>query len=190
MPRLKGARTEVAEVQRAILATVVRTGVAATETEVKRSAGLYDVLHFATHAIVDEWSGASAGLALTPSATDDGLLDSSEIARLRLQASLVVLSACRTVGGEVIAGEGVRGLTSAFLQAGARSVIATAWRVNDRDVVPVVSAIYQELAKRQSVGAALRTAQLAAIRRNVSPTVWGAFTLVGDPWRTVVSGVR
>ena len=190
MPRLKGARTEVAEVQRAILGTVVRTGVAATETEVKRSAGSYDVLHFATHAIVDEWSGASAGLALTPSATDDGLLDSSEIARLRLHASLVVLSACRTVGGEVIAGEGVRGLTSAFLQAGARSVIATAWRVNDRDVVPVVSAIYQELAKRQSVGAALRTAQLAAIRRNVSPTVWGAFTLVGDPWRTVVSGVR
>ena len=101
---------------------------------------------------------------------------------------MVLLSACRTVSGEVLAGEGVRGLTSAFLQAGARSVIATAWRVNDRDVVPVVSALYQELARHQTVGAALRTAQLAAIRRNVSPTVWGAFTLVGDPWRVVVSG--
>ncbi|MEO7360425.1 MAG: CHAT domain-containing protein, partial [Gemmatimonadaceae bacterium] len=78
--------------------------------------------------------------------------------------------------------------TSAFLEAGARSVIATAWRVNDRDVVPVVSAFYLELAKRQSVGAALRSAQLAAIRDKVSPTVWGAFTLVGDPWRVVVSG--
>jgi len=188
MPRLGGAQLEVAAVERLLPGTVVRTGARATETEMKREAGSYDVLHFATHAVVDEWSGASAALALTPSPTDDGLLNSNEIARLRLQASLVLLSACRTIGGEVIAGEGVRGLTSAFLQAGARSVVATAWRVNDRDVVPVVSALYRELAQRQAVGAALRSAQLAAIRRKVSPTVWGAFTLVGDPWRVVVSG--
>jgi len=157
---------------------------------VKRLAGSYDVLHFATHAVVDEWSGASAALALTAGAGDDGLFDSSEIARLHLSASLVVLSACRTIGGEVIAGEGVRGLTGAFLQAGAQSVIATAWRVNDRDVVPVVTTLYEQLARHRAVGNALRNAKLAAIKRNVAPSVWGAFTLVGDPWRVVVSGVR
>ncbi|MEP6834277.1 MAG: CHAT domain-containing protein, partial [Gemmatimonas sp.] len=185
MPSLRGAQAEVAEIQRVFSRTVTRTGLRATETEMKRESGSYDILHFATHAVVDEWSGSSAALALTPSATDDGLLNSDEIAHLKLHASLVLLSACRTVGGEVIAGEGVRGLTSAFLQAGARSVIATGWRVNDRDVVPVVSAIYQELARRRPVGAALRSAQLAAIRRKTSPTVWAAFSLVGDPWRVV-----
>jgi CHAT domain-containing protein len=187
MPRLAGSRTEVAAVQRAFPGTTVRTGTVATETEMKRSASDYDVLHFATHAVVDEWSGASAALALTPTATDDGLLDSSEIARLNIKATLVMLSACRTVGGEVIAGEGVRGLTSAFLQAGAKSVIATSWRVNDRDVVPLVASFYQQLSKKQSVGTALRSAQLDAIRRKVSPTVWGAFALVGDPWRLVTT---
>ncbi|MGV3707889.1 MAG: CHAT domain-containing protein, partial [Gemmatimonas sp.] len=189
-PRLTGARTEVSEVQRAFSRTTIRTGAAANETELKGSVSSYDVVHFATHAIVDEWSGASAALALTPTASDDGLLDSSEIARLRINASLVMLSACRTVGGEVVAGEGVRGLTSAFLQAGAKSVIATAWRVNDRDVVPLVAAVYQQLAKGKSVGSSLRSAQLDAIRRKVSPTVWGAFTLVGDPWRVVQAGAN
>ncbi|MBC8087848.1 MAG: CHAT domain-containing protein [Phycisphaerae bacterium] len=186
MPRLGGARNEVASVRRNIPATDVRTGASATEHEVKRSAATYDVLHFATHAVVDEWSGSSAALALTAGDGDDGLFDSSEIARLRLSASLVVLSACRTIGGEVIAGEGVRGLTGAFLQAGARSVIATAWRVNDREVVPVVTTLYEQLARHRTVGTALRDAKLAAIKRNVAPSVWGAFTLVGDPWRVVV----
>lgn len=190
LPSLGGAQTEVSAVKRAVPGTVVRTGFRATETEMKREAASYDVLHFATHAVVDEWSGASAALALTATSTDDGLLNSSEIARLRLNASLVLLSACRTVGGEVIAGEGVRGLTSAFLHAGARSVIATSWRVNDRDVVPVVSMFYQALGKHEAVGAALRTAQLDAIRRKISPSVWGAFTLVGDPWRVVVPANR
>lgn len=190
MPRLGGARNEVASVQRHIPATDVRMGASATENEVKRNAGSYDVLHFATHAVVDEWSGASAALALTAGAGDDGLLDSSEIARLRLSASLVVLSACRTIGGEVIAGEGVRGLTGAFLHAGARSVIATSWRVNDREVVPVVTTLYEQLARHRTVGTALRDAKLAAIKRNVAPSVWGAFTLVGDPWRIVVSAAR
>lgn len=188
LPKLAGARREALAVKTALPGTIVRSGSAATETSMKRDAANYDVLHFATHAIVDEWSGASAALALTPTATDDGLLDSSEIAQLRLSASLVMLSACRTIGGEVIAGEGVRGLTSAFLQAGARSVIATAWRVNDRDVVPVVTSFYQHLARGDAVGTALRSAQLSAIKRNVSPSAWGAFSLVGDPWRVIKVG--
>ncbi|MEP6764792.1 MAG: CHAT domain-containing protein [Gemmatimonadaceae bacterium] len=186
--KLAGARNEVASIERVFAGTVLQTGSHATETYVKQRASSFDVLHFATHAVVDEWSGATAALALSPTAADDGFLDSSEIAQMQLKASLVVLSACRTVGGEVIAGEGVRGLTSAFLQAGARSVIATGWRVNDRDVVPIVTSLYEQLSSGKPVGASLRSAQLDAIKRGVSPTAWGAFILVGDPWRAIASG--
>ena len=171
--------------QRAMPGTVIRTGRSASEFAFKRDAGKYDVLHLATHAAVDEWSGAQAALALAGGDGDDGLLESSEIAALRLTASLVVLSACRTVGGEVLAGEGVRGLTTAFLAAGVRSVVATSWRVDDRAVAPFVGLLYDALARGTMVGAALREAQLSAIRRGTPMSVWGAFSVVGDPWRRV-----
>ncbi|MEP6729901.1 MAG: CHAT domain-containing protein [bacterium] len=184
-PALAGTRDEVAHVQRALPGTTIRTGDRALESMFKREAATYDVLHFATHAVVDEWSGARAALVLTAGEGDDGLLDSGEIAGLRLNASLVVLSACRTVGGEVLAGEGVRGLTTAFLQAGARTVVATSWRVNDRAVVPLVSDFYDALARGAPVGAALRQARLVAMRRGAPVSTWGAFSIVGDPWRRV-----
>jgi len=189
-PRLPGARDEVALVRRALPRTTVQVGGRAREAEVKRAAGAYDVLHFATHAVVDEWSGASAALALTAGDGDDGMLDSGEITALRLPAALVVLSACRTIGGTVVAGEGVRGLTSAFLEAGARSVVATSWRVDDRAVAPLVGAFYDALARGEPVGTALRSARLAAQRRGDSVSVWGAFTLVGDPWQRLVPAAR
>jgi CHAT domain-containing protein len=184
-PVLAGTRAEVAHVQRALPGTTIRAGDRALESMFKREAVTYDVLHFATHAVVDEWSGARAALVLTAGEGDDGLLDSGEIAGLHLNASLVVLSACRTVGGEVLAGEGVRGLTTAFLQAGARTVVATSWRVNDRAVVPLVSEFYDALARGAPAGAALRQARLAAMRRGAPASTWSAFTIVGDPWRRV-----
>jgi CHAT domain-containing protein len=144
------------------------------------------VLHFATHASVDEWSGASAALALSASPGDDGLLESGEISALRLGGALVVLSACRTVGGEIIAGEGVRGLATAFLEAGAHSVMATAWRVNDRAIARVVSDFYVALAQGERVSTALRSARRQSMARGEPASVWGAFVLVGDPWRAVV----
>ncbi len=190
LPRLVGARDEVAWIERAMPGTVGLRGAAAREDVFKRDAGGFPLLHLATHAVVDEWSGATAAIALTPGGDDDGTLDSGEISTLSLNANVVVLSACRTVGGEIIAGEGVRGLTSAFLQAGARSVVATSWRVNDRAVVPLVGAMYESLALGQPIGRALRDAKLASLARGDGPSVWGAFTLVGDPMRTVSAASR
>lgn len=187
LPRLPGARDEVRQVQQLFPGTITFLGSRAREYEVKRRAARADVLHFATHAVVDEWSGANAAMALSPGGGDDGMLEAEEIAPLRLPSSLVVLSACRTVGGEVIAGEGVRGLTSAFLAAGASGVIATAWKVDDRAVVPFVRSLYDALAAGLPVSAALQRARLAAIARREPASVWGAFTLVGDPWKTIVS---
>ena len=194
LPPLPGARDEARRVQRAFPGATVLQGMGARERLVRAQLAGADVVHFATHAAVDEWSGARATLVLAPgdsAAGDDGALDAGEIAMLRLRAALVVLSACRTVGGEVVAGEGVRGLTGAFLQAGARRVVATAWRVDDRAVAPLMGDLYDALARGEAVGGALRSARLRAWQRGDGASVWGAFTLVGDPTGAVApAGLR
>jgi hypothetical protein len=108
-----------------------------------------------------------------------------DLAALELRADLVVLSACRSAGGVVVAGEGVQGLTSPLLQAGARSVVATGWKVGDRRTVGFVEDFYRALARDLPVGEALREAKLAALRRGAPPGEWAAFTLVGDPLVTI-----
>jgi hypothetical protein len=100
---------------------------------------------------------------------------------LRLDADLVVLSACRTAGGVIVAGEGLQGLTAPLLEAGARSVVATQWRIGDRSTVQLVDEFYAAMAAGRSVAAALRAAKLAAIRRGEPARDWAAFTVVGDP---------
>jgi CHAT domain-containing protein len=107
------------------------------------------------------------------------------LAGLRLDADLVVLSACRTAGGVVVDGEGVQGLTAPLLAAGARSILATGWRVGDERTVFLVEAFYAELARGRTVGDALRTAKLAALARKAPASIWAAFTVFGDPFVTV-----
>jgi len=139
------------------------------------------VLHFATHALVDEATLARTALALSPGGGEDGFLSPADLAALRLDADLVVLSACRTAGGVLVAGEGLQGLTGPLLEAGARSVVATQWRIGDRSTVQVVDDFYGAMAAGRPVAEALRAAKLAAIRRGAPPRDWAAFTVVGDP---------
>jgi hypothetical protein len=94
---------------------------------------------------------------------------------------MVVLSACRTAGGVTVAGEGVQGLASPLVAAGARSVVATQWRVGDRSTVRLVEDFYDGLARSRPVAEALREAKLAAIRHGAPPREWAGFTVVGDP---------
>jgi hypothetical protein len=93
----------------------------------------------------------------------------------------VVLSACKTAGGVTVAGEGVQGLTIPLVSAGARSVVATQWRVGDRSTVRLVADLYNGLARGRPVSEALRDAKLAALRRGAPPGEWAGFTVVGDP---------
>ena len=85
----------------------------------------------------------------------------------------------------MLGGEGIRGLTAPLLAAGARSLVATQWRIDDREVVPVVDAFYAALASGQPVIEALRTAKLQALGAGRSPRAWAAFSSVGDPLVTV-----
>ncbi len=138
----------------------------ASEAYLKRAPlGEFRVLHFATHAVVDDRSVARTAIALTPGALEDGFVAPAELAGFGLHADLVVLSACRTAGGVVVAGEGVQGLTAPLLQAGARSVVATRWRIADRAALRMVEPFYDGLAAGLPVGDALRAAKLAALRR-------------------------
>jgi hypothetical protein len=120
-------------------------------------------------------------LKLAPDRSDTGLIGPGDLAALRLDADLVVLSGCRTAGGVLVEGEGIQGLTAPLIQAGARSVVASQWRIGDRSTIAFVRAFYAALAKGLTVGDALRAAKLDALRRGASPKEWAAFTIVGDP---------
>ena len=116
----------------------------------------------------------------------------SEIFKLRLDADLVVLSACETAVGRMYRGEGVVGLTSAFLYAGSRSVIASLCRVNDQSTSLFMNSFYHHLKQGNPVAEALRQARLETmglrVRSDISneeqslaaPYFWAPFILVGD----------
>ena len=122
-----------------------------------------------------------AALALAPGSGLDGFLTAGDLAGLKLNAELVVLSGCRTAGGVVIAGEGIQGLTAPLLAAGSRRVLATGWRIRDGDAARFMEYFYRELPVDGEVGAALRRAKLAARSDGMTAAVWGAFVLAGDP---------
>jgi CHAT domain-containing protein len=143
------------------------------------------VIHFATHALVDEQSVARTALALAPGDGESGFVGPGDVAALELDADLVVLSACRTAGGVVLSGEGVQGLTAPFLEAGARSVVATQWQIADQTTTRTVERFYDALARGLPLSEALREAKLDAMRRGRPPREWAAFTVVGDPFVTI-----
>lgn len=186
LERLTGAAREARLVARYAPAADVRVGRDASAAFLKH-ADLrgYRVLHFATHAVVDERSVAGTALVLAPGNGESGFVGASDLSALHLEADLVVLSACRSAGGVVLGGEGIRGLTAPLLAAGARSLVATQWRIDDREVVPVVDAFYAALASGQPVIEALRTAKLRALAEGRSPRAWAAFSVIGDPLVTV-----
>jgi CHAT domain-containing protein len=188
MGALPGARQEVVQIARRFPGTVVRMGPAASEALIKRpETGRVRLLHVGAHGVVNAWDGREAALQLTPGDGEDGVLFAGEIAGLALNGAVVVLSACQTNTGEIIDGEGVQGLTSAFLRAGARTVITTGWRIPDRDIVRLVDEFYARVASGRVVGEALREAQLASMTRGDPPQVWAAFRIVGDATRSLPS---
>jgi len=182
LPRLAAAGDEVRDVARYAPEAVVRVRGDASEAFLKRAPlARFGILHFATHALVDEATLARTALALAPGEGEDGFLSPADLAALHLDADLVVLSACRTAGGVIVAGEGLQGLTGPLLEAGARSVVATQWRIGDRSTVQLVDRFYLAMAGGMPVADALREAKLAAMRHGAPARDWAAFTVVGDP---------
>lgn len=182
LARLAGSGREARMVARFAPDGQVRLRDEASESFLKHAAlDHVGVLHLATHAMVDETTVARTALALAPGDGEDGFLSAGDVAALSLGADLVVLSACSTASGQLLGGEGIWGLTGPLLQAGARTVVATGWRIGDDRSVRLMREFYTALADGQDVAAALRTAKLAAIARGERPETWAAFSVVGDP---------
>jgi len=182
LPRLQASAREIQLVAGYSPEAEVRLRGAASAAYLKRAdLARFRILHFATHALVDESTVARTALALAPGDGESGFVSPGELAALRLDADLVVLSACRTARGVVVEGEGVLGLTSPLLQAGARSVVATSWRIRDQASVTFVKAFYDALGRDLPVSDALRAAKLDALARGTRPNEWAVFTAVGDP---------
>jgi CHAT domain-containing protein len=141
----------------------------------------YDILHLATHARVDDQRPWSSEIVLN---TKDptGRLRAGLIAELDLSARLAVLSACETGSGRILSGEGVLGLSSAFLSAGVPTVVASLWPVADGVTTVLMDKFYEELASGRDPSTALALAQ-DAIRADpvtAHPFHWAGFVVVGD----------
>jgi CHAT domain-containing protein len=147
----------------------------------------YRYVHFATHGLIDSRYPGLSGVALSKfdaaGAPREFLLRLDDIYGLRLNADLVVLSACDTALGREIRGEGLIGLTQGFLYAGARSLVVSLWQVPDRATAELMTRFYRFMF-RDGLGpaSALREAQLdiAAERRWRDPYFWAGMLLVGD----------
>jgi len=167
--------------------TVLHTGPGATREAVLSLSGESShVIHFATHGMIDTRFPHLSGLMLSrfdsSGTAVNGFLDLQDIYRLHLDADLVVLSACETVLGRHVRGEGLQGLARGFLQAGARGVVASLWRVADAATSRLVVAFYRDfLGRGHAPPAALRAAQLALLNdpRARGPEAWAAWVHVG-----------
>lgn len=194
LPRLRETARELEQIATALGAdrTSVITGTGASERAV-RSANLadYRVLAFATHGLLpgELRCKSEPALALTPPATptasDDGLLDASEVAQLKLDADWVLLSACNTASPDgKLGGESLSGLARAFFYAGARSVLASHWAVASRATVALTTGAFDALARDATLGRAeaLRRSalRLAGEKDTGHPFFWAPFVLVGD----------
>ncbi|MBA3712895.1 MAG: CHAT domain-containing protein, partial [Pyrinomonadaceae bacterium] len=151
--------------------------------------GQYRVIHFATHGLLDSRHPELSGLVLSlideAGRPQDGFLRLHEIYNMRLNADLVVLSACQTGLGKEIRGEGLIGLTRGFMYAGSTRVMASLWQVDDAATAELMKRFYRGMMReRLTPAAALRTAQLEMMKKKhwQSPYYWGAFVLQGE-WR-------
>ncbi|MBZ9677249.1 CHAT domain-containing protein [Mesorhizobium sp. ES1-1] len=155
----------------------------------------FRIIHFATHGLVsgDVEGLAEPALALTPPTVageiDDGLLTASEIARLHLNASWVILSACNTAGGERPEAEALSGLARSFFYAGARSVLVSHWPVVSSAAVKLTTGVFSDMAENPTLSRAeaLRRSMLALIDggdpSQANPSYWAPFIIVGDGGR-------
>ena len=173
----------------------------ATEARAKSVDKHTRYVHFATHGLLNEEFPLNSSLVLTIPAEFDrtkenGLLQAWEIfERVRIDADLVVLSACESGLGKEMGGEGLIGLTRAFQYAGARSVMASLWKISDRTTAELMVRFYKHLKEGMPKDEALRAAQMELIHGPIqvknekgetetidasAPYYWAAFQIYGD----------
>jgi CHAT domain-containing protein len=199
LARLAGTRTEAEQIVKLAKTSGTQADVwldldASEDNLETRDISKYRVLHIATHGLLNAERPQFTGLVLSlvGNKSEDGFLRTDEVFNLHLGAPLVMLSACETGLGKEKRGEGVMGLTRAFMYAGAPTVGVTLWSVADKSTADLMTDFYKRLLATPpppasggvSASAAMRDAQLAMItgKKYSAPFYWAPFVLVGD-WR-------
>jgi CHAT domain-containing protein len=188
-PRLPNAEAEVEAIDAAFAGydNSILTGEVATDAAFKQEAGRYGVLHFATHFASDDQQPLYSRLLLArddSGAEDDGVLQTYEVFDATLNAELAVLSACNTGLGLLRKGEGLVGISRAFLYAGVPSLVVSLWSVDDEATSQIMGLFYRHLRSGVSKKQALRLAKLDYLRAaeddELDPFYWAPFILSGD----------
>lgn len=194
-PRLPFGRQEVREIARSCaMGTVdVLIGEDVDESALKaRRLSAYRIVHFACHGDLDEAYPLRSSLILTAreGSDDDGFLQAREIYGLKLDAELVVLSACQTGRGRLERSEGLLALARPFFVAGAQAVIASLWPLNDRSSAVFMGAFYRELASGRPASESLRSAKIRMLKSPwAHPFYWAPFVLQGAPSISAGTGI-
>jgi len=188
-PSLTGTKTEVEMIQQLCTANNYKATVLlnkeANEKNIKSvTIGNYSILHFATHGIVNEEKPELSQLFLNSSTdgAEDGNLYSGEIYNLKLNAKLVVLSACQTGLGKLRKGEGIIGLSRALIYAGAKNVMVSLWTVSDASTPELMTRFYAFTFSNHSDAESLRMSKLKLIQDKTfaHPYYWGPFIYIGQ----------
>jgi CHAT domain-containing protein len=151
---------------------------AASKTAIEELGNGFSMLHFATHGKFNTDDPLKSGLYLAKGNGTDGILTVNDLYNLRWDVDLVTLSACETALGKVANGDDVIGLTRGFLYAGARSIVASLWEVDDAATAKLMLSFYRNQQghdKRE----ALRLAQIETRKEFPQPAFWAAFQIVG-----------
>ena len=192
LARLNGTRVEADQISKLAKASGGQAEVwldldANEENLGTRDISKYRIIHVATHGLLNAERPQFTGvvLSLVGNTTRDGFVRTDEVFNLRLGSPLVMLSACETGLGKQKRGEGVMGLTRAFMYAGAPTVGVSLWSVADKSTADLMTDFYQRLLSTSAAttsSGALRGAQLAMIsgKKYSAPFYWAPFVLVGD----------
>lgn len=180
LDNLPGAENEAKAIAK-LFKTKAITGKDATKAAIIQRLPQARIIHLATHGLLDDFKGLGVpgAIALAPNGKDNGLLTANEILDLKINAELVVLSACDTGQGK-LTGDGVVGLSRALISAGAPSIIVTLWKIPDQSTVTLMTEFYQQLSKNKDKAKALRQAMLSTKEKHPHPSHWAAFTLIGE----------
>ncbi|HEX5835272.1 MAG TPA: CHAT domain-containing protein [Pyrinomonadaceae bacterium] len=191
LARLNGTRVEAEQISKLAKASGGEADVwldldASEENLGTRDLSKYRIIHVATHGLLNAERPQFTGvvLSLVGNKTRDGFVRTDEVFNLHLGSPLVMLSACETGLGKERRGEGVMGLTRAFMYAGAPTVGVSLWSVADKSTADLMTDFYQRLlsASAGTTSGSLRGAQLAMIsgKKYSAPFYWAPFVLVGD----------
>jgi CHAT domain-containing protein/Tfp pilus assembly protein PilF len=168
--------------------TTAYLGIDAREETLKsESLGQYRRIHLATHALINEEQPGRSCIVLTldDDPAEDGFLQMNEIFNLKIDADLVVLSACQTGRGKLVRGEGIMGLTRAFLYAGAHTLVVSHWPVSDYSTAEFMEKFYKYMQSGNTKSEALRKAKLDFLTSDEVPKYrhpyyWAPFVMVGN----------